>query len=186
MWLKRWNEDYLVRMMLMKSNFPKKIHIIGSVGSGKTTLARNLSSTLRIPFYELDNVVWKRCKTGDIRRSDEERELYLSEIVNSEAWIIEGVHHKWVMQSFEHAELIILLDTDYSKRTFRIIKRFILQKMRIEKANYKATFDIFKKMFEWNSYFEKESKQEILMMLNCYKDKLLILKDNTGVEKYIG
>jgi len=170
----------------MKSNFPKKIHIIGSVGSGKTTLARNLSSKLQIPFYELDNVVWKRCKTGDIRRSDEERDLYLSEIISSEAWIVEGVHHKWVMQSFENAEIIIFLDTDYSKRTFRIIKRFILQKLRLEKANYKPTFDIFKKMFDWNAYFEKESKQEIVSMLNQYNDKLLILKENTDVKKYLG
>ena len=170
----------------MKSNFPKKIHIIGSVGSGKTTLARNLSSKLQIPFYELDNVVWKRCKTGDIRRSDEERDLYLSEIISSEAWIVEGVHHKWVMQSFENAEIIIFLDTDYSKRTFRIIKRFILQKLRLEKANYKPTFDIFKKMLDWNAYFEKESKQEIVSMLNQYNDKLLILKENTDVKKYLG
>jgi adenylate kinase family enzyme len=41
----------------MEGNIPKRIHIIGSVGSGKTTLARTLSSRLNIPFYELDNVV---------------------------------------------------------------------------------------------------------------------------------
>jgi len=169
----------------MKSNFPKKIHIIGSVGSGKTTLARILSTKLCIPFYELDNVVWKRFKTGDIRRSVEERDHYLSEIINSEAWIVEGVHHKWVMQSFENAELIIFLDTDYSKRTVRIIKRFILQKMQLEKANYAPTFDVFKKMFAWNSYFEKESKPEIVNILNKYNDKLIILNDNNEVEKYL-
>lgn len=53
----------------MDSHLPKKIHIIGSVGSGKTTLARTLSSHLNIPFYELDNVVWKRFQSGDVRRS---------------------------------------------------------------------------------------------------------------------
>ncbi|MBP0725793.1 AAA family ATPase [Bacillus sp. RG28] len=170
----------------MKSNFPKKIHIIGSVGSGKTTLARDLSTKLSLPFYELDNVVWKRFKTGDIRRSDEERDNYLSKIINSEAWIVEGVHHKWVMESFENAELIIFLDTNYSKRTVRIIKRFILQKMLLEKANYNPTFEMFKKMFKWNSYFEKESKPEIVNILNKYNDKLIILNDNTEVEKYLG
>ncbi|MFU8690619.1 EutP/PduV family microcompartment system protein [Rossellomorea sp. FS2] len=30
---------------------PKRIHIIGSVGSGKTTLARALSTATSIPFH---------------------------------------------------------------------------------------------------------------------------------------
>jgi adenylate kinase family enzyme len=168
----------------MQSNIPNKIHIIGSVGSGKTTLARTLSSKLNVPFYELDNVVWKRCKSGDIRRSEEERDEYLNNIISSDAWIIEGVHYKWVFQSFQNAELIIFLDTDYSKRTFRIIKRFILQKIGLEKANYKPTFKMFRRMFGWNADFESESKPEILNMLSQYNDKLIILKDNTEIKKY--
>lgn len=60
----------------LKKNIPNKIHIIGSVGSGKTTLARELSSKLNIPFYELDNVMWKRYESGDIRRTEEGRVIY--------------------------------------------------------------------------------------------------------------
>lgn len=44
----------------------KKVHIIGSVGSGKTTLARNLSNKLLFPHYELDNVVWKRHRPREV------------------------------------------------------------------------------------------------------------------------
>jgi adenylate kinase family enzyme len=168
----------------MENKIPTKIHIIGSVGSGKTTLARALSSKLNIPFYELDNVVWKRFQSGDVRRSEEERDEYLNHIINSDAWIIEGVHHKWVHQGFQNAEWIIFLDTDYSKRIFRIIKRFILQKMGLEKANYKPTFKMFRRMFGWNARFEKESKPEILNILSQYNDKLIILKDNTEINKY--
>jgi hypothetical protein len=39
-------------------------------------------------------------------------------------------------------------------------------------------------MFEWNYYFENESKPEILNMLSQYNEKLLILKDNTEIKKY--
>lgn len=46
---------------------PNKIHIIGSVASGKTTMAKDLSMKLQIPYYELDNVVWKRSDRGDIK-----------------------------------------------------------------------------------------------------------------------
>jgi adenylate kinase family enzyme len=163
-----------------------KIHIIGSVGSGKTTLGKQLSSKLNIPLYELDNVVWKRSKSGDVRRNDEERDLYLNSIIQSDAWIIEGVHHKWVTKSFQKSDLIIFLDTPYSKRKFRIILRFILQKLRIEKANYQPTFKIFKDMFKWNAYFESKSKPEIFTILNDYKAKVIMVKDGNEVKEYFG
>ena len=35
----------------------KKIYIIGPVGSGKTTLAKHLSSKYNISYYELDKIV---------------------------------------------------------------------------------------------------------------------------------
>ncbi|UZN01078.1 hypothetical protein OL548_23305 [Lysinibacillus sp. MHQ-1] len=37
---------------------------MGSVGSGKTTLARSLSKMLQLSFHELDNVVWIRNQSG--------------------------------------------------------------------------------------------------------------------------
>ncbi|MEI4801631.1 shikimate kinase [Bacillus sp. FJAT-51639] len=159
-----------------------KIHIIGSVGSGKTTLAKMLSSQLNIPYYELDNVVWKRSEKGDIRNTPEERDKQLNDIVSSDAWIIEGAHHTWVSQSFQHAGIIIFLDVALSKRIYRITKRFILQLLQLEKANYKPSFHMYLKMFKWTRDFERESKAEILYMFGEYSDKVVVLKDNREVD----
>ena len=170
----------------MKGNILNKIHIIGSVGSGKTTLARNLSSKLSIPNYELDNVVWKRHEFGDSRRTDEERDEFLNKIICSDRWIIEGAHyHNWVFKSFQNADLIIFLDTPYAKKIFRIIKRFLFQKVGIEKANYTPTVKMFLKMFEWNAGFEKQSKPLILNMLRQDNIRSLILKDNRKIDEYL-
>jgi len=169
-------------VVVLKSIIPNKIHIIGSVGSGKTTLARALSYQLNIPYYELDNVVWRRTKNGDIRNTPKERDEQLYNIVNSNAWIVEGAHHKWVSQSFQKADLIIFLDVSVVKRIVRIIKRFILQLLNLEKANYKPTFKMLMKMFKWTNDFEKDSKSEILRMLKQHEEKLIILKDNTEMK----
>ncbi len=154
----------------------RKIHIIGSVGSGKTTLARKLSAQVGIPYYELDNVVWERGPQGDRRRTEKERDALLQEIIASDNWIIEGVHHTWIMESLRQADQIILLDPPYSQRTYRIIKRFIKQKLHMEKANYKPTFKMFRKMFRWNRYFETISKPEIVELLKPYEEKLYVLE----------
>ncbi|WP_210364039.1 DNA topology modulation protein FlaR [Bacillus sp. REN3] len=163
----------------------KKIHIIGSVGSGKTTLARIFSKRMDIPCYELDNVVWKRSSTGDVRRSEQERDKHLGSIIDSPTWIVEGVHYGWVGQSFRNADLIILLDPPFRRRTNRIIKRFILQKLGLEKANYEPTFGILRKMFAWNRNFEVENRAEIMELLKRYEDKLVIVKDNSHIEEFL-
>lgn len=76
------------RRVHLSNKFPQKIHIIGSVGSGKTTLAKELSAKLNMPYYELDNVVWNRQSSGDIRRTDQQKVDYLNNIFLTDAWII--------------------------------------------------------------------------------------------------
>jgi len=170
----------------MNNESPKKIHIIGSVGSGKTTIAKELSLKFKIPYYEIDNVVWIRRKSGDIRRSDKEREEYLNAIIHSEAWIIEGVHNEdWLANSFNEAELIVFLDTKYSTRTYRIIRRFVLQKIRLEKANYKPTMEIFFKMFKWNRHFEEVGKPNFLKKYGKHSDKILVIDNKESLDKYL-
>lgn len=164
---------------------PTKIHIIGSVGSGKTTLAKKLSKTFSIPLYEIDNVVWKRDKSGDSRRTEEEREAYFTRILQTDTWVVEGVHNEeWVAPSFEMAEVIIFLDTNYSVRTYRIIKRFILQKLRIEPSNYKPTLPIFFKMFKWNRYFEDVGKPNFYKKFGIYNHKIVVVTKKKEIKKY--
>jgi adenylate kinase family enzyme len=164
---------------------PTKIHIIGSVGSGKSTLARSLSEKLQIPYYELDNVVWRRTENGDIRNSPEVRDSTLQKIVHSDAWIIEGVHYEWVGLGFEQADLIIYLDTPIYKRNYRILKRYVVQRLGFEKGNYQQSLKMLKKMYGWNYNFEKNERPSILNRLAPYKNKLIFLKDNTDYEKVI-
>ena len=69
----------------------KRIYILGNVGCGKTTLSSKLSLKMKIPFYELDNVVWEYHEGGDIKRNDEEIEKLFLNIIDTPQWIIEDV-----------------------------------------------------------------------------------------------
>ncbi|MEC0203301.1 DNA topology modulation protein FlaR [Paenibacillus lautus] len=161
----------------MVTNIPNRIHIIGSVGSGKTTLARTLSAQYNIPYYELDNVVWERADSDDIRRSAADRDTLLLSIVNKKYWIIEGAHLNWVNPSFCRADLIVFLNPSYSTITYRIITRFIKQRLRLEQAHYTPTWDMFKKMFEWSAAFQREGKHQIQETLEDYPGKVVVVKD---------
>lgn len=164
--------------MITKLN--TKIYIIGSVASGKTTLAKRLSHQLNIPWHELDNVVHVRLPSGDVKRSVEERDSMFNEIIDSERWIIEGVFRPCFNSGFDKADTIILLDTPVMKRKYRIFKRWISQKLKLEDANYKPTLKMLFLMYNWSSGFEK-SKDDIFKMLGLYKEKVIILDDNKDI-----
>jgi adenylate kinase family enzyme len=162
----------------------KRIHIIGSVGSGKTTLARNLSAEWGIPAFELDNLVWERHPDGDRRRNPEERDANLARIIEKEAWVIEGVHYDtWVDPVLRQADLIIFLDTPSFVRKYRIVKRFIRQMIGYEKANYEPSFEMLLDMFRWTAQFNQEGRQKIVHGLRRFSDKVLILKNTNEMKK---
>ncbi|WP_255248187.1 DNA topology modulation protein FlaR [Terribacillus saccharophilus] len=169
-----------------KVKLPRKIHIIGSVGSGKTTLAKELSQLLGASHHELDNVVWKRSLEGDTRRSDKEKMEFIKDIIDSDAWIIEGVHtDDWIEDSLLNAELIILLDPSYGIRNIRIIKRFLRQKLKMEMANYRPSIRIFLRMFKWNRYFEHTVKPFIFHRFPAYGHKIIIAESKLDVIEYL-
>ncbi|WJH36792.1 DNA topology modulation protein FlaR [Paenibacillus sp. CC-CFT747] len=163
-----------------------KIHIIGSVGSGKSTLARKLSATLELPYYELDNIVWRRVPEGpDIRNPDEERDRLFHGILATDGWIVEGAHRNWVQPSWERADLIVYLDTPIRKRNYRILKRFLVQKLGFEKGNYKQSFDMLAKMYRWSYNHARTEKPKLMEQLKPYGDKLVILTDNTELDRVV-
>lgn len=109
----------------------------------------------------------------------------MTSIIQSESWIIEGIHNEnWVSSSFHQADLIIFLDTNYSIRTYRIIKRFLKQKLHLEKSNYKPTVKIFFNMFKWNRYFEEVGKVNFFNNYSVHKDKIKVIRNTSTLEKH--
>lgn len=159
----------------------KRIHIIGSTGSGKTYLARNLSGQLNIPHFELDKVMWSNSVEFAGKNPPEIRDRLLENIIGEEEWIIEGIYYKWVMRSFEEADIIIFLTPKPMVRAIRIVLRFIKQRIGLEKANYKQTFKGLIDMLEWNYKFDSENKNKIHELLEHHKGKLIIVNSNKKV-----
>jgi adenylate kinase family enzyme len=86
-----------------------RIHIIGPPGSGKTTLAQRLASSLQLPFYDLDYIAWEAGYPGT-ERPLEIRLRDILHIATQPAWITEGVFLTWTDELLSSADCIVWLD----------------------------------------------------------------------------
>lgn len=161
-----------------------KIYIIGCSGTGKTYLAKKLSNKYNIPHYDLDNIYWDNSsqKYG-IKTEIEKRDKLLQDILEEDSWIIEGIYYKWLEQSFKEADIIYILDLPKYIYKFRIIKRFIKRKLKLEiskKETLKSLLDLLK----WTDKFQNENMKEIIKIFEKYKEKVHFIKNKNEIKKF--
>ena len=152
-----------------------KILICGIVASGKTTLAERLSEKHGIPHFESDCIAWGFPDEQRFKRTDDEQKNRITELDKNTSWIIEGVFRESQRSAFDLADRIVFLNTPLYKRIFRILTRFMKQKLGVEKSNYKPTFQMLGLMFKWTRAFEKNRKSFEEMLLR-YENKLIWVK----------
>lgn len=151
-----------------------KILIIGTVGIGKTTLAKKLSKQYNIKYYEIDSIVHDD-DNGGIKRTFKQQDEIIKEINKNNNWIIEGVLRENLYYLLDLSERIILLDVNKRKRNIRILKRYIKQKLKLEQVNYTPSLKMLKNMYKWSRKYE-ENKKTFIKKLDKYKDKVEIIK----------
>lgn len=85
----------------------KKIMIGGSIGAGKSTLAKALSKKLNIEHTELDSFYW--LPNWQVRPADQMREL-INKTTSADSWIICGNFNAFKEITLDRADMIIWLD----------------------------------------------------------------------------
>ncbi|MBP3964063.1 hypothetical protein [Paenibacillus lignilyticus] len=159
----------------------KKIFIVGIVASGKTTLAKRLSRTMNLPWYELDSIVHPATPEGRAKRTPAEQLEVIMDIDRDGTWIFEGTDRESYQCLYEMADIILFVDTPLWKRRIRIVVRFLKQNLGIESCNYKPDLKMLKMMYKWTQDFER-NRSRFEAKLQKYQDKLIRLHDSTHKE----
>jgi len=164
-----------------------KLYIIGSVASGKTTLAKRLSETINIHYKSLDEIVYEPDKSnawGNRKRPVEERDRLFNLILQQENWIVEDVGRPCFSEGLKQADIIALLEIPFQVRKRWIVLRWIKQRLGIEKSLYIPSYAMLKCMLGWAKNYNSE-KGELYDRIKPYQDKLIILHSNKEIDKFI-
>lgn len=147
----------------------KKINIIGTSGTGKSTFAAALANKLNYPHIELDRLYF----SGDWQQasSDQFRTAIVAETSAQPAWILDGDYTRHFPIKERGVNTVIWLNYGFFLVLFRAVKRAICRIVTREKLWGTDSVETLGKLFSkesivwWTitSYGKKREKYTALM-----------------------
>lgn len=164
-----------------------KIYIVGSVASGKSTLARRISDSTGIPCYHLDEVMYIQdvsAPMGNRKRTAEERNVLFQNILTQKDYIIEDTERRYFLQGLEQTDRIVILEIPLLVRQKRILVRWLRQNWGLEKCSYKPNLHMLKSMFCLARNYDTgaDGTKE---RLAAFPNKTVLLRKNKDIDRYI-
>ena len=148
----------------------KRIVIIGTTGSGKTTLGKQISERLHIPHIELDALHWEpnwQEAPAEIMR---ER---VSGAVSGDAWVIDGNYSSVRDIVWSRADTIVWLDYSFAFIAWRLFGRTIRRIITREKLwgynqeDWRAQFFSRDSLFLWLIQTYAKRRREYPLLFQC-------------------
>ena len=123
----------------------KRINVIGTSGSGKTTFSRQLANQLNYPYIEMDALFWQpRWQTTP----DHEFIEGLSASLTQERWVLDGNYNRTNAIKWAHADTVIWIDYGLLRTLYQAIKRALIRSYTKQELWAKTgNVESFKKSF---------------------------------------
>ncbi|MBN8542515.1 MAG: AAA family ATPase [Deltaproteobacteria bacterium] len=98
----------------------KRINVIGTSGSGKSTFAKDLAKRLGFPYIEMDKVFWGPNWHWP---SDEVFFDNLQRAINGDNWVLDGNYTRSLPIKWKRVEMVIWLDYSFSITLYQAVSR---------------------------------------------------------------
>ncbi len=162
----------------------KRIMVVGSPGSGKSTFSRKLADITGLPLIHLDKEFWN---DGWIETPREEWVKKQKTLITGNEWIVDGNYGGTLDLRLEKADTVICFKLSKAVCLLSYFKRVItnINKVRPDMPEgclEKFDFEFMK--YIWN--FPKKSGQVNISTLQKNKDKqIIVFKNRRVANRYV-
>jgi len=131
---------------VLGSAFVRRVSVVGTSGSGKSTVARKLAEILEVPFLELDGVNhqpdWTPLPVDEFQR-------VVAAAAAGDGWVIDGNYSAVRPLVWDRADTVVWLDLP--KRTvMRQIVWRTLRRVAFRKELWNGNRERWQNFFSWN------------------------------------
>ncbi|MGL6316461.1 adenylate kinase [Vibrio sp. WXL103] len=138
----------------------KRINVVGTSGSGKSTFSRQLASSLGYQYIEMDAIFWK---PNWQEPTDEEFFSALEGKLASDTWVLDGNYNRTGSVKWSRVDTVIWIDYSFARTIYQAVKRALVRSINQQELwENTGNVESFKK-----SFFSKDSI--ILWTLKTYK-----------------
>jgi len=159
-----------------------RIHICGTYGTGKSTIAKKLSELEGLPCYHLDDLKYKvkYSKTREIK----ERILLLEEICSQDRWILEGTWASFAEEAFAKSNLVIHMVFPKLVCSYNVLRRY-LERSKFENDTFVGAIELIRQI---RLYYE--SNQEVSFsnhqsLIAKYEKPFVLIRNKREIDMFI-
>jgi adenylate kinase family enzyme len=167
-----------------------RISVVGTIGAGKTTIARQISQRLNIPHIELDSLHWEPNWVEAPVSLFRER---VTRAVSADSWVADGNYHQVRDIVWGRADTVVWLDYRLTTILLRLAQRTlkrILTRERLWNANVERLSGLFSRdsVFWWAFKTYKPRKRiypRLLGQRECSGLSVVRLESPKGADYWV-
>ncbi len=157
----------------------RRVIVIGSSGSGKSTFARRLRDITGLPLYYLD-MIWHKPDKTNI--SKEEFDKRLDDILSEDRWIIDGNYQRTLEARLKKCDTVFLFDLPVEVCLAGAKARIGTKREDMPWTETELDDDFR----QWIVDFPQKQLPEIYGLLEKYNDKnIVVFKSRQEAETYL-
>ena len=163
----------------------RRVLVIGSGGSGKSTVSTRLGKMLELPVVHLDQLYWK---AGWIETEKTVWAETVRETIAREAWIMDGNYSGTLAERVEACDTVVFLDVPRFVCLWRVLVRTIRHHGRTRPDMPDGCPERFNiPFFVWIWNYPVRTRRKVLSLLSTYRDSknVIHLRTRREVESFL-
>jgi adenylate kinase family enzyme len=163
----------------------RRVVVIGSSGSGKSTVARRIGERTGLPVFHLDVLYFK---PGWVKTPKPEWSEVIAQLAARDSWIIDGNHASTLEVRLAACDTIVFLEIPPWVCVWRVLKRCWQYRGRSRPDTGDGCPErLTLRMLMWVWAYSQKRKARHLRMIHAvaHEKQLFVLSSDTAVERFL-